>query len=123
MTHRPPHRPHNLSLAHQIGYVMTTTCIGAAIELWGGHILMHMWHTPQYVVVLMQASPRGSTRTHRANTNHRGAALVQWQQILVYQYLSMLTMSTFCLIERYLCFMRLEVAQALFGALLVIERV
>lgn len=49
--------------------------------------------------------------------------MVQWQQVLVYQYLSLLTMTTFCLIEYYLCFLRLEVAQALFGALLVIEGV
>lgn len=48
---------------------------------------------------------------------------MQWQQVLVYQYLALLTVTTFVLLEPELCFVRLEGAQALYGVLVVIERV
>lgn len=49
--------------------------------------------------------------------------MVQWQQVLVYQYLALLTVTTYMLLESELAFVRLEGSQALFGVLVVIERV
>lgn len=48
---------------------------------------------------------------------------MQWQQVLVYQYLASLTIATYTLLEPELAFVRLEGVQALYGVLVVIERV
>lgn len=45
---RMMHRPHKLALTHQATYVVCTTCIGVALEIWGSYLLLHLWSTPRY---------------------------------------------------------------------------
>lgn len=43
----PSCRPHKLALAKQAAYVLGTSCIGIALEIWGSYTLLHFWNTPR----------------------------------------------------------------------------